>query len=155
MYKDLVRECFVKINNYFLKERLKSLVKNFKGEIFLNHKHKERFYNSLQNQDQDIYNISSRYIAILFLLTVDESLRRNSEDIVKLNRIDLKQICLKEINAEGYALYQTAKTILTRKECIKINEPADEELIDDMTFKAIINSALINRYGAEIFLITK
>ena len=42
-YKDLVRECFGKINNYFLKERLENLTNKFKGEIFLNHNHKERF----------------------------------------------------------------------------------------------------------------
>lgn len=154
-YKDLVRECFGKINNYYLKERLKGLVNKFKGEIFLSHKHKVRFYNFLENQNLDIYNISPKLIAILFLLTADESLWKNSEHIVNPNGIDLKQICLKEINTEGYALYQTAKTMSTGKECIKINELADEELIDDMTFKAIINSALINRYGAEIFLTTK
>ncbi len=41
------------------------------------------------------------------------------------------------------------------KEYIQINEIADEDLIDDITFKTIINSALIVRYGAELFLITK
>lgn len=41
------------------------------------------------------------------------------------------------------------------KECIRINELADKDLIDDFIFKAIINSGLINRYGAELFLITK
>ncbi|WP_313758771.1 hypothetical protein [Tissierella sp.] len=154
-YKDIVRECFGKINNYYVQERLKSLVSKFKGEIFLNHNHKERFYNFLQKKSLDTNDISLGYITILFLLTADESLWKSSEDIVSQGKIDLKQICLKEIDTEAYALYQTAKTISTGKECIKINELADGELIDDMTFKAIINSALINRYGAEIFLITK
>lgn len=48
-YKGLVMECFGKIKNNSLRERLKELSKNFKGEEFLNHKHKERFYSSLQN----------------------------------------------------------------------------------------------------------
>src|SRR5699024_5186978 len=43
-YKDLVRYCFGKIKNYYLKDRLKFLTNNFKGEAFLNPKHKERFY---------------------------------------------------------------------------------------------------------------
>ncbi len=43
-YKDLIKECFGKIKNYSLKNRLKLLTNNFKGEIFLNPKHKERFY---------------------------------------------------------------------------------------------------------------
>lgn len=40
-YKDLVGECFGKANNNFLKERLKNLANNFKGEIFLSYKHKD------------------------------------------------------------------------------------------------------------------
>ena len=154
-YKDLVKECFGKIKDYSLKDRLTLLTNNFKGEIFINHKHKERFYNEFNKQDLNIYDVSPRYIAILFLLTVDDNLWKNSETILKINKFDLKQICLKEIDTEAYALYQTARTISTGKEFIKISELADKELINDMTFKAIINSALINRYGAELFLITK
>lgn len=75
-YKDLVRECFGKINNYFLKERLRSLVNNFKREVFLNHNHKERFYGFICEQDISTHNIFSRFTAILFLLTADESLGR-------------------------------------------------------------------------------
>jgi hypothetical protein len=71
-----------KIKNYSLKDRLKFLTNKFKGEIFLNHNHKERFYNALYKQNLDIYDISPRFIAILFLLTADESLWKSSEDIV-------------------------------------------------------------------------
>ena len=98
---------------------------------------------------------SPRFIAILFLLTTDGSLWKASKHLIKLDGFDLKEICLREIDTDGYALYQTAKTLSTGKEYIRINELADGELIDDYIFKAIINSALINRYGAEIFLITK
>ena len=154
-YKDLVMECFGKIKNNALRNRLKELSKNFKGEVFLNHRHKERFYNFLQDQDLDINYISSRFIAILFLFTADERLWKASEDSIRLNGFNFEGICLREINTDSYALYQTAKTISTEKECIRINELADKDLIDDSIFKAIINSGLINRYGAELFLINK
>lgn len=154
-YQDLVMECFGKIKDNSLRERLKELSKSFKGEVFLNYHHKERFYNFLQKQDLDTNHISSRFTALLFLLTADESLWKVSENHIKESKFDLKQICLRDIDTNGYALYQTAKTISSGKECIKINELADKELIDDITFKAIINSALINRYGSELFLITK
>ena len=154
-YKDLVIECFGKIKNNSLRNRLKAISKNFKGEVFLNHRHKERFYNFLQDQDLDINYISSRFIAILFLITADEGLWRVSKHLIKLDGFDLKEICLRDIGTNGYALYQTAKTLSTGKECIRINELADKELIDDYIFKAIINSALINRYGTELFLINK
>ncbi len=70
------------------------------------------------------------------------------ESFKKFNKakwIDLKEMCLKGIDTSGYALYKTAKTLSTGKECIRINELADRELIDDYIFKVIINSALINR----------
>ncbi|WP_202708541.1 hypothetical protein [Sporosalibacterium faouarense] len=154
-YKHIIRDCFGKIKNHFLKDRLKLLTSNFKGEIFLNHNHKEIFYHVLNKQDIYIDDISPRYIAILFLLTADEMLWKISEHAVKPNGFDFSQICLKQISTEGYAMYQTAKTIWTGKEYIKISEIADEDLIDEIAFKAIINSALITRYGADIFLITK
>lgn len=154
-YKDLVKECFGKIKNHSLKDRLKFLTNKFKGEIFLNPKHKERFYNAFHKEGLDFYDISPRYIAILFLLTADGMLWKISKHTVKPNRFDFNKINLREINTEGYALYQTAKTISTGKECIRISEISDAELINDMTFKAIINSALIVRYGQDIFLITK
>lgn len=75
-YKDLVMECFGKINNNSLRERLKELSKNFKGEIFLNYNHKERFYHVFHRKDIDIREISPRYIAVLFLLIDDEMLLR-------------------------------------------------------------------------------
>ena len=87
-YKDLVRECFGKINNYFLEERLKNLTNKFKGEVFLNHNHKERFYNTLQKQETDINDTSPRNTSILFLLTADRGLWRNSEEILRDNRVD-------------------------------------------------------------------
>lgn len=154
-YKDLVMDCFGNIKSNSLRERLKELSKNFKGEVFLNYQHKERFYIYLQNQDLDIHNISARFIAVLFLLTADDGLWRVSKHLIKLDGFNLKEICLRDIGTNGYALYQTVKTISSGKECIKINELADRDLIEDMTFKAIINSSLINRYGAELFLINK
>jgi len=154
-YKDLVMDCFGRVKNNSLRERLKGLSRNFKGEVFLNYQHKKTFYNFLQEQDLDTNKIPSKFISILFLLTSDENLWKVSESHILNVKFYLKQICLRDIDTNGYALYQTAKILLTDKECIRINELADRELIDDYIFKAIINSALINRYGAELFLINK
>lgn len=135
-YKDLIKDSFGKLNNHTLKIRLKLLSSKFKGEIFLNHSHKERFYNSLLNQGLEINDLSTRDIAIAFLLTADENLWKLSEEAVSLDGFDFKKICLRSVNTEGYALYQTAKTISTGKEYIKVSE-------------------IIVRYGLDIFSITK
>ncbi len=52
------------------------------------------------------------------------------EHILKPNGFDFNKIVLREINTEGYTLYQTAKIISTGKEYIKINWIADADLID-------------------------
>lgn len=68
-YKGLINECFRKIRNYSFKDRLKHLTDSFKGEVFLNSNHKERYYRVVYEQELDIYDISPRYIAVIFLLT--------------------------------------------------------------------------------------
>lgn len=154
-YKSLIKDCFGKIKNLSFKDRLKLLTNNFKGEIFLNPNHKERFQHVIYEQGLDIYDISPRYIAIIFLLTSDETLWNLLGHTVKPNGFDFNKCNLKQISTEGYAIYQMAKTIWTGKESIEISEIGDVDLIDDKTFKAIINASLITRYGTDIFLITK
>jgi hypothetical protein len=92
---------------------------------------------------------------VIFLLTYDEILWNLLEHTVKPNVFDFSKCSLKQINTGGYAIYQMAKTIWTGKESIEISEIADVDLIDDKTFKAIINASLITRYGTDIFLIAK
>ena len=51
------------------------------------------------------------------------------------------------IDTDGYALFQMAKAIATRKKSIEINKIADEQLIGNTAFKAIVNATLIAKYG--------
>ncbi len=150
-YKGLINECFRKIRNYSFKDRLKHLTDSFKGEVFLHSNHKERFYRVIYEQDIGTYDISPRYIAVIFLLTSDETLWNLLEHKVKPNGFDFNKSNLKQISTEGYAIYQMAKTIWTGKESIEISEIADVDLIDDKAFKTIINASLITRYGTDIF----
>ena len=155
VYADLTKDCFGGIKNYALKERLKLLSNRFIGQLFLNHNHKERFYQLHCMQDIEIWERSPSYLAVIFLLTADEVLWNISENAVCLNGFDFSQIHLRQISTEGYALYQTAKTISIGKEYIKISEIADRELIDDTGFKIIINASLIAKYGADVFSIKR
>lgn len=154
-YTDLIRDCFGSIKNYALKERLKLLSSIFTGELFQNHNHKERFYHVQHKQDIEVWERSASYLAVIFLLTADEVLWNISESAVCLHGFDFSQIHLRQISTEGYAIYQTAKTISTGKEYIRISEIAERELIDDNAFKTIINASLIAKYGADVFSIKK
>lgn len=50
-------------------------------------------------------------------------------------------------------MFQMAKTIATGKKSIEINEIADEQLIGNSAFKAIVNATLIAKYGGEILTV--
>jgi len=154
-YTDLIRDCFGRIKNYALKNRLKLLSNKFTGELFLDYNHKERFHHVNHKQDIEEWERTPTYLAVIFLLTADEVLWNISEHAVCLNGFDFSQIHLRQISTEGYALYQTAKTISTGKEYIRISEIADKELIDDTAFKIIINASLIAKYGTDVFSIKK
>ena len=154
-YTDLIKDCFGIIKNSVLKGRLQLLSSKFTGELFLNHSHKERFYHIHHKQDIEVWERSPSYLAVIFLLTADEVLWNISEHAVGLNGFDFSNIHLRQISTDGYALYQTAKTISTGKEYIRISEIADRELIDDRAFKIIINASIIAKYGADVFSIMK
>ncbi|MGB4661438.1 MULTISPECIES: hypothetical protein [Sedimentibacter] len=154
-YTDLIRDCFGRIKNYALKNRLKLLSSKFTGELFLDYNHKERFHHVNHKQDIEVWERTPTYLAVIFLLTADEVLWNISEHAVCLNGFDFTQIHLRQISTAGYALYQTAKTIWSGKEYIRISEIADKELIDDYAFKIIINASLIAKYGADVFSIEK
>jgi len=154
-YTDLIKDCFGRIKNNALKDRLKLLSNSFTGELFLNHNHKKRFYHLHHEQDVEVWERTPSYLAVIFLLTADEVLWDISEHAVCLNGFDFSNIHLRNISTEGYALYQTAKTIWSGKEYIRISEIADADLIDDTAFKIIINASLIAKYGADVFSIMK
>jgi len=90
---------------------------------------------------------NSFYLATLFLLTADDKLWCAVKDHVYLDLFDFKRMKLSGINTDGYALYQTARTVCMGREYIKLDEIADKTLIGDIAFKVIINAILISKYG--------
>ena len=146
-YKDITFTCFKNHRSIRLNERLINLARNYDGEIFLNEIHRSRFYSVCRLQDVSIKDRNSFYLATLFLLTADDKLWSVAKDHVYLDSFEFKKMQLSGINTEGYALYQTARTICMGREYIKLDEIADKTLIGDRAFKAIINAILISKYG--------
>jgi hypothetical protein len=150
-YESIVISLFQKYSSVHLKRRLDYLSRNFDGEIFLNPKHRCRFHRVIEIQNLPIENRNSIFLAILYLLTADDKLWDAARDNIYLDCFDFKNMHLKGINTDGYAIYQMARTIYSAKEYIKLDEIADKNLIGDEAFKVIINSILIAKYGAAIF----
>ncbi|MGB4660131.1 MAG: hypothetical protein WBI07_13200 [Mobilitalea sp.] len=146
------------IENYYedngslrLKRRLDDLIRTYDGEIFLNPIHHSRFFTVCRLQNVSIEDRDQVYLAVLFLLTTDNKLWCAAKEHIYLDSFDFKKMHLKGINTDGYAIYQTARTIYTGIEYIKQDEIADRTLIDEQTFKIIINALLLSKYGTALF----
>ena len=149
-YKDIVFTCFKRHRSFRLNERLIELVRDYDGEIFLNEIHRLRFYSVCRLQDVTYESQNPFYLSVLYLITADENLWSVAKDHVYSEDVDFKGMHLGGINTDGYALYQTARTIWLGREYIQLAEIADKTLIGDMAFKAIINAILISKYGFEM-----
>jgi len=150
-YKNIVNDYYKNLKSYHLKKRLEQLIRKFNGDIFLNPIHSSRFHTILKIQNESMKSKNPTYLATLFLLTADDNLCRIAKDHIYKNSFDFKNMRLNGINTDVYALYQTARTIYTGIEHIKMSEVADDTLIGTDAFKAIINAAMVAGYGADMF----
>lgn len=154
-FESIVKNTFKYFREYNLKRRLSKLISEFNGDFFCDSSHRQRFENIIKIKKGVVKKIDYQFLATLFLLTADHELWEWSSPHIYLTKIDFKLIHLKGIDTNRYAVYQTAKTISTGKEYIKLNEIADEGLIDKKTFQAIIHAILLAKYGLEILNIRK
>jgi hypothetical protein len=150
-YAAIVDNYFKECGSYYLKRRLEALVRQFDGEIFLNPIHRARFYTVCRLQNVSIEERNPAYLATLFLLTADNKLWCAAKEHIYLDSFDFKKMHLNGINTNGYAIYQTARTIYTGREYVKQDEIADKTLIDVQTFKMIVNAMLLSKYGTAMF----
>lgn len=154
-YENIVKSTFKDFREYNLKKRLSKLISEFNGDFFCDSSHRQRFENIIKIKNRVVKKIDYQFLATLFLLTADHELWEWSATHIYLTKVDFKSIHLKGIDINRYAVYQTAKTISTGKEYIKLNEIADESLIDEKTFQAIIHAILLAKYGQDILSICK
>jgi hypothetical protein len=152
-YFEILENHFKDCGSIRLKRRLDFLVSNFDGEIFLNPIHRSRFYTVCRLQDIPIEDRYPSYLATLFLLTAGNKLWCAAKEDIYLDSFDFKKMHLNGMNTDGYAIFQTARTIYTDREYIKQDEIADKTLITERTFKVIINAMLLSKYGAAMFQI--
>ena len=150
-YEEILCSCFERCESQQLNLRLGDLIRNFNGELFSSPKHRLRFKTICRIQDEALETKSETYLSALFLLTADVHLWRAAKDHIFTERIEFKKMNLRDINTDGYALYQMAKTLIYGKEYIQISEIADKDLIGNQAFKTIIHAILVTRYGARVF----
>ena len=152
-YGAFLKDSFGDFHHYYLNKRIKQLIHSFRGDWFMNHTHKGRFERVCRMQGIPVQQRNPFYLATLYLLMANDILWNRIKDHVYLNSFDFPKAHLYGIDTDGYALFQMAKTIATGKKSIEINEIADEQLIGNSAFKAIVNATLIAKYGGEILTV--
>ena len=145
-YKRLLKNCFGNFRHRYLNKRLQKLIQSFRGEWFLTAAHKQRFMTICKPYT------SKKICAVTYLLSADEDLWNRASGHICSGEINLTDIPLRGISTDGYALYQTARTVATGKEHIHINEIADEQLIGNFAFRAIIHGILIAKNGTHLVM---
>lgn len=143
-YKRMLKNSFGNLHHRYLNKRLKDMLLFWGRDWFLTPDHRRRFMSSYKPYT------SKKACALLYLLSADEDLWCRAYPKIHFGEITLADISLRGISTDGYALYQTARTIATGKEYIHINEIADEQLIGNFAFRAIIHGILIAKYGGHI-----
>lgn len=145
-YKRLLKNCFGNFRHRYLNKRLQKLIQRYDGEWFLTATHKQRVMTICKPYT------SKKICAVTYLLYADEDLWNRASSHICSGEINLTDIPLRGISTDGYALYQTARAIATGKEHIHINEIADEQLIGNFAFRAIIHGILIAKNGTHLVM---
>ena len=88
--------------------------------------------------------------AALYLLAADRFLWGQSVVAIQPDGIRFKEIRIHGVDLGGYILFHTAKALYQGSRQIGLAELMDAQRVDDDTFRLVIASFLIHRYGAGI-----
>ena len=110
---------------------------------YKNEKHKNAFEEAVRKKDKKDYAI----MAALYLLTADYRLWNLSKRHVGKISINFADIRLKNIHANGYALFCCAKDLCLGTKHLTVADLADTDLIPPKLFELICNAMAIRRFG--------
>lgn len=145
-YQDLVTECFDHLKNPRTKSRIFLAAADFHGELYRDHRHRERLTGVWRQFMKDVTRKPPIFLAALHLLTADPELWAAVIRAVTENGIDFSWAKLRGISMDNYTLYQTAKSIYTGEKQITSADLADESML-----KVIIGAMLVARFGYAVY----
>lgn len=93
--------------------------------------------------------------AALYLLSADRFLWGKSVAAIQPDMIRFKEIPIHGVDLGGYVLFHTARDLYQGTRHVSLSELTDPELVSDETFRLIIASFLIRRYGPEVLEIER
>lgn len=109
----------------------------FRGE-----KHRQIFQNYIRRQK---HRPSSHHLAAVYLLTADKTLWKQVRGAFRGGKADLSAVRLSGIQPDGYALFQSAKELLTGDAAIGLSELAERDIIRPWVLNLIFQAILLSR----------
>ena len=114
--------------------------------LFRNNRHKLLF----ETERQRMQRPDNRKLAVLYLLTADDSLWRAAKRWLQDGKVNLVNVHLGNISSNSYALWKAVKELQTGEKQISLCELADSGIISDNAFRLIVQAVTIARYGTAI-----
>ena len=115
--------------------------------------HRERF-DSLWCRHSDTAD-EDAMCAALYLLSADRFLWGKSVAAIQPDIIRFKEIPIHGVDLGGYVRFHIARDLYQGTKHVSLSELTDPELVSDETFRLIIASFLIRRYGPEVLEIER
>jgi len=152
-YREAVSGCFA--GKTAISDRLQTIVESFPNSLWLDAAHRERMEHLKAVLHFYRKRNTPKWYAALYLLSSSENLHRRTINCFTKKTIEFSKAQLSGISPADYALVMAARTIYTGEARITTDELADPEVVDDETFRLIVNARLIAKYGLPVMEITE
>jgi hypothetical protein len=150
-YKENVESSLDFFKNEKFHKRIEYMTRAFPASLWNSEKHRRNMSELDFMLGFHNFRNTRQYYAAMYLITVNDDLIERTAYCFNRDGIDFSKAHLKGISVQNYDLLMAAKQIHTGKRYIFQNDLADPEIIDDVTFRLIINAKLIEQFGI-IFL---
>lgn len=109
----------------------------FRGE-----KHRQIFQNYIRRQK---HRPSAHHLAAVYLLAADKTLWKQVRGAFRDGKADLSTVHLCGIQPDAYALFRSAKELLTEEPMVGLSELAERDVIRPWVLNLIFQAILLSR----------
>lgn len=151
IYTENVKKAFANLNDTRVKKRIEKMLNTFPGSLWFSEKHRMNMSEAEYNLGYHQHRNTRSYYAALYLMLVNSDLVEKSSYCFYRDGLDFSKLYLRGISLNNYILLMAAKQLFVGEKYISFDDLADPEVIDDETFRLIMNALLIKIMGISVF----
>lgn len=136
-----------------LRRRLCALIRWFPGKLWLDEPHMWRMAILKAQAGYNRRRDTPQFYAAMYLISSVEELFLCAAGCFHKTGINFSKLTLREMTPHAYTILSAAKDVYTGSDNLTAEDMANGEIVDTEAFRAIVNAALIARYGADAFQI--